>query len=332
MKFSKTDIGALLMVGLPGAEIDEATLNLIRDHGIRNFIIFRRNVENPGQLKKLCTDLIEACVESGLGRPLISIDQEGGSVARLNKPWTQFTDARILAESHEPESSLTSFARTCANELLEMGINMNLAPVLDVCPAGEGYFMERRSLGSNPLEVARLGCLVITEMQNLGLAACAKHYPGLGAAKLDPHLELPLVEKSRDLIMSEDLFPFREAARCDVASIMTSHTIYQDIDPHYPATLSKNILTDILREDIGYNGLIITDDLEMGAIERERTVADAALLSFEAGADMLLVCHDQLKMRDTVKTLATANKTGRLASKRISESLNRVETVRKRFG
>jgi beta-N-acetylhexosaminidase len=331
MNLSKKDIGALLMVGFPGPELDGSTRALIRDYGVRNFIVFKRNVENPAQLKKLCSDITRACLENGYGRPLISIDQEGGTVARLSDPWTQFPDARVLAESENPESELSTFAETCAKELLEAGINMDLAPVLDICPTGEGYFMERRSLSGDPTEAARLGCHVISEMQKNGLAACAKHFPGLGAAKLDPHLELPLVEKKADLLLSEDLIPFREACRANVAAVMTSHTIYQNIDPEHPATLSCKILTGILRNDIGYNGLIITDDLEMGAIENERTVAEAALLSFEAGADMLLICHDHQKIRKTVKTIREALDSDRISGKQISDAVKRIETVRKRF-
>ncbi|MBU0479556.1 MAG: beta-N-acetylhexosaminidase [Proteobacteria bacterium] len=325
------DIGALLMVGLPGPEMDDSTRSLIRESGVRNFIIFKRNVENPAQLKKLCAEIIADCINSGYGRPLISIDQEGGTVARLPEPWTQFPDARVLAASENPESELSIFAGTCATELLEAGINMNLAPVLDICPAGEGYFMERRSLSGDPVKAARLGGHVISEMQKNGLAACAKHFPGLGSARLDPHLELPLVGKKADLLLSEDLLPFREACRAGVAAVMTSHTIYQDIDPEHPATLSGKILTGILRENIGYTGLVITDDLEMGAIENERSVAEAALRSFEAGADLLLICHDHQKIRETCAIIHHALASGRVSEKQITDAAARIEKVRHRF-
>ena len=191
--------------------------------------------------------------------------------------------------------------------------------------------MERRSLGGDPVQAARLGCHIIAEMQKRGLAACAKHFPGLGAAKLDPHHELPIVEKDGATLLAEDLLPFREAARQGVAAIMTSHTIYQGIDPEHPATLSHKILTGILKDEIGYNEIIITDDLEMGAIENEHRVADAALVSFEAGADMLLICQDQQKVRETAKTLYEALNTGRISAERISDAVNKIETVRRKY-
>lgn len=331
MNTSLKDIGALMMIGLHGSELDHSTMELISSYGTRNFIIFKRNVESPEQLKKLCSDIKKTCLDNDYGAPLISIDQEGGTVARLGEPWTQFPDARILAESENPVSELTNFASTCATELLEAGINMDLAPVLDICPAGENYFMERRSLSGSPKKAADLGCHLISEMQRNGLAACAKHFPGLGAAKLDPHLELPVVEKNGDLLLSEDLLPFREACDRGVAAVMTSHTIYRDLDPDNPATLSPKILKNILREDIGYDGLVITDDLEMGAIENERSVSEAALQSFLAGADMLLICHDHQKIRDTVKMIHEIMNSDHIPKDKFYQATARIEAVRKRF-
>jgi beta-N-acetylhexosaminidase len=326
-----TNIGALLMVGLPGHELDDSTRQLIGKEGINNFILFARNVADPNQLQKLCADLATECAANNLGLPLISIDQEGGTVTRLPAPWTQFPDARLLAESDNPEQALTDAARTCCRELGEAGINLNMAPVLDVCPAGQGYFMERRALGGDPTEVARLGILVIEEMQKNGVAACAKHFPGLGAARLDPHLVLPTVDRQRSRLLTEDLLPFRAAAEAGVAAIMTSHTIYQNLDPDQPATLSTTILTGILRNDLGYTGLIITDDLEMGAIENEMTVAEAALKSFTAGADLLLICQNHDKIRATISLFTEALQDGRLSQPRIETAVARINKVRNNF-
>jgi len=323
--------GALLMIGLPGLELDDSSRQLIREEGINNFIIFSRNVGNPEQLRQLCGGLAEECAAANLSPPLISIDQEGGSVARLPQPWTRFPDFRLLAESPEPEQALTDFARTSSRELLEVGINMNLAPVLDICPRNGGYFMERRVLSDDPEEAARLGVLVIKEMQKAGVAACAKHFPGLGAARLDPHLTLPIVEQSRSRLLAEDLAPFRAAAEAGVAAIMTSHTIYRELDPDQPATLSPGILTNLLRNDLGYDGLVVTDDLEMGAIENEMTVAEASLKSLLAGADLLLICHEHAKVRATIELLEEARRDGRLEPERLEKAAGRINSVRDNF-
>lgn len=326
-----TQFGQLIMAGIPGRDIDESTLRLIAELGINNFIVFRRNVESPDQLRRLCVDLKEACARHDLPVPLISIDQEGGTVARLPLPFTQFADARQLAASADPAAALTDYATTCAAELTGAGINMNLAPVLDVCPAGQGFFMEKRSLGDDPQTVGRLGSLVIRNLQSGGVAACAKHFPGLGAAKLDPHLQLPVVSRAAAGIREVDLVPFQKAIEADVAAIMTSHTIYENLDAATPATLSRHILTDLLRIELGFAGLIITDDLEMGAIENERSVADAALQAFGAGADIILICHGHEKVRLAHASLMAAVRAGHISEGRCADSLQRAEAVRRRF-
>ncbi|MBU0484363.1 MAG: beta-N-acetylhexosaminidase [Proteobacteria bacterium] len=314
------------MAGLPDPKLDQSTRRLINDFRVNNFILFTRNVKNPDQLTKLCSDLIDTCRQAGLNPPLIAIDQEGGSVTRLGPPFTQFPDARLLAESEDPTKGLFNYAKTCAQELRRVGINLNFAPVLDVCPRGENFFMERRSLGEDPVIVARFGRLIIEEMQNNGIAACAKHFPGLGGAILDPHKVLPTVNRTAEQ-MAEDLLPFREAVAGGVASIMTSHTIYPALDPDNPATLSKKILTDILRSDIGYDGVIVTDDLEMGAIEQERPLAEAALISFKAGADLLLICHEHPKVINTLTLLNQSLAKGEITTEQLRTSGQRIAAL-----
>ncbi|MBU1405520.1 MAG: beta-N-acetylhexosaminidase [Proteobacteria bacterium] len=327
----KNALGGLFMVGLPGTELDDSTRDLINRYGINNFILFKRNAENPEQIRTLCLGLAEACRAAGLGAPLISIDQEGGTVARLKGPdFTEFPDARVLAESEQGEELLVDYARTCAKELLAVGINMNLAPVLDVSPAGLGLFMERRSLGGIPEQVARLGALVIATMQENGLAACAKHFPGLGGATLDPHEVLPVVDRSLEELRGCDLVPFAAAIRAGVAGVMTSHTVYPQLDPEFPATLSPRILGGVLRDELGYDGMVVTDDLEMGAIENEGTVADAALVAFKAGADMLLICHEHAKIIAAHELLSGAVG-GEVSEERVRRSLERIGGVRRRF-
>jgi beta-N-acetylhexosaminidase len=324
-------LGRLFMVGLPGPDLDESTLQLIRKFGINNFIYFKRNVANRKQLKQLSDDLCRACRENGLEPPLVAIDQEGGTVARLPSPFTQFPDARVLAASADAEKALQEYARVCAAELQSIGVNYNLAPVLDVCEAGRDYFMERRVLGGDPHEVARLGSLVIQELQQNGIAACGKHFPGLGAAVVDPHVKLPLVSKTERAIRAEDLPPFRRAIEADVASIMTSHTIYRHLDPENPATLSPKILGGMLREELGYNGVVITDDLEMGAIEKEGDLGRAAGQALAAGADLLLICQSHAKVIDAYQKTAAAIAATPALAKRMQESLQRVQVLRQKF-
>ncbi|MDH4320909.1 MAG: beta-N-acetylhexosaminidase [Desulfobulbaceae bacterium] len=324
-------VGDLFMVGLPGLALDDSTVALVRDCRIHNFILFKRNVADPDQLRQLCEALNDLCRGQGLPLPLISIDQEGGTVARLGPPFTQFPDARVLANSPEPEAAVRDYATVCGRELREVGINMNLAPVLDVCPAGEGRFMERRSLGADPERVGVLGCLIIDDLQAAGVAACVKHFPGLGAAVIDPHLHLPTVSQSRRQLDEIDLAPFRAAAQAGVAAFMTSHTIYSAVDAEHPATLSALILEGILRREIGYDGMVITDDLEMGAIENNGTVAGAAHASFLAGADLLLICHDHAKIRQAHARVLAAVAAGEISAVRLDASRRRIGAVQQRY-
>jgi len=331
MTDSATPTGTLLMIGLPGRELDDSTRELITRYGVNNFILFRRNVADPAQLQRLCADLAVASLAATGFWPLIGIDQEGGSVTRLPDPWTVFPDQRTLAEGDNPEEALRDYAATCARELLAAGINLNLAPVLDLAPAGAGYFMERRALGEDQDKVARLGCLVIEEMQRGGLAACAKHFPGLGSAKLDPHRVGLAIDKKRAALDKEDLAPFRAAIAAGVAALMTSHAVYPALDPDLPATLSPTVLTGLLREELGYDGLVITDDLEMGAVENEKTVAEAAILAFNAGADLLLIGKAHDKVRETIDALEAARSAGRIETARVGQARQRIDRVRRAF-
>ena len=324
-------IGQLFMVGLPGTALDNSTRLLIEKFGINNFIYFKRNVDSPEQLRQLSADLRMACEAHKLTPPLIAIDQEGGTVTRLPPPFTQFPDARILADSENPEKALADYAMACSRELSDIGVNMNLAPVLDVCETGRGLFMESRALGGIPAKVGMLGSIIIKKMQDNGVAACGKHFPGLGAATVDPHLKLPQVTRTRDELLGIDIRPFREAIASGVAAIMTSHTIYQGLDTANPATLSPLILTGILRIDMGYNGVIITDDLEMGAIENEATIDRAALQAFAAGADLLLVCHSHDKAIAAYRNIAKAALRDPALQERIKLSHKRLSLVRQRF-
>ena len=324
-------LGRLFMIGLPGYTLDASTQKLIEQVGINNFIIFKRNVSSREQLAELCAALVSACRAQGLALPLIAIDQEGGTVARLPPPFTQFAGARVMADSAQPEQRLAEYARCCAGELRDVGISMNLAPVLDVSPAGQGLFMEKRALGGEAGVVARLGSLVIKVLQEEGVAACAKHFPGLGAAVLDPHLKLPVVERSRAEILACDLEPFRAAVVAGVASFMTSHTIYKGLDPGTIATLSPTILTKLLRQELGYDGLVITDDLEMGAIENAMSVPEAACAAFMAGVDLLLICHDHDKVVRSHERLVAEVDAGVVSRQRLEQSLYRIGRVVDRF-
>ena len=324
--------GSLIMTGLPGFSLDDSSRQLIAEHGVNHFILFRRNVDSPEQVAALCGQIVDCCRENGLVEPLIAIDQEGGTVSRLPPPFEQFADAREYGDHPRAEERLADFARLCAADLRACGINMNFAPVLDVCPRGRGAFMERRALGSEPARVAALGEVVIHGLQQRGIAACGKHFPGLGQGKIDPHLHLPIVTKSARELEKEDLPPFLQAMGAAVAAIMTSHVLYSELDKENLATMSHTILTKLLRERCAFTGLVVTDDLEMGAIENDVSVPEAALRAALAGADLLLICHDHDKVRQTIALLDEACRDGVMTEQRVAGAVARIVQVSERYG
>ncbi|PLX48399.1 MAG: beta-N-acetylhexosaminidase [Desulfobulbaceae bacterium] len=331
MHIDLRQVGALFMVGLPGLTLDASSRDLIDHYGVNHFILFRRNVDSEQQVRRLCADLVRHCRKQGLAEPLIAIDQEGGSVARLPLPFAQFADARSYGEDAQAPEKLREYARLCVRDLKRIGVNLNFAPVLDVCPRHRGCFMERRSLGADPERVAELGALLVEEFQKNGIAACAKHFPGLGEAVIDPHLKLPVVGDPLHKIMSCDLLPFKRAVGAGVAAIMTSHVLYEQIDAENLATFSAKILIDLLRRDLGFSGLLVTDDLEMGAVENALGVPEASLRAFQAGADLLLICHDHDKIRAAVSLLHKACLAGQVSDRHLVQSFQRINRLRSCF-
>ncbi|MEW6219998.1 MAG: beta-N-acetylhexosaminidase [Thermodesulfobacteriota bacterium] len=322
---------ALFMAGLPGHDLDPGTARLIAEAGVNHFILFRRNVREPEQVWELTAALRRACAAAGLPPPLIAIDQEGGTVARLPPPFHQLAAARALGQAADPEAAVAASAARCAEDLAAVGIPMNLAPVLDVAAAGAGCYMESRSLASEPERVARLGCRMISELDSRGIAACGKHFPGLGAVILDPHQTLPRVALDEADLRQRDLVPFVAAIQAGIPALMTSHTIYTGLDPDRPATLSARINTGLLRDELGYDGVLVTDDLEMGAIRDWGTVPEAALAAVHAGADLVLICHNQDLVRSAIDLVERARDRGTLPAPRLAASRRRLARLQDRF-
>lgn len=285
-----TEAGLHLLAGFHGTELDDELKALIRNFRIGGVVLFKRNVESPVQLRSLIEETQHfATVE--LGRSLwVAIDQEGGLVQRLAPPFTQLPSARSL--SLAGPSSVAQWSSTAASDLLRMGIQINLAPVLDVVPDEPAtHFMKDRSLGSEPLQVSELGRIWIQTMQERGVSATAKHFPGLGRAELDPHHFAPVIHWHSQAEMERDLLPFRAAIDAGVHCVMTSHALYPFLDPVRPATFSERINRGLLRDDMGFRGVLMSDDMDMAAVSGRYTWDEAAGLGLSAGIDFFLVCQ-----------------------------------------
>ncbi len=326
------DCGGCFMAGLPGPTLDGGTMRLMAEFGVNHFILFKRNIVDAAQVRNLCLAIVGYCQEQHLLEPLIAIDQEGGTVQRLKPPFPQFADARAYGTCNKPEEALVRYSQENGALLAGLGINVNFAPVLDVCPEGQDCFMEHRCLHDDPDMVARLGALVIAGFQGLGVAACGKHFPGLGEAVIDPHLHLPRLDDDLAKIRSFDLIPFRRAIEVGVGLMMTSHVQYDGVDPEHLATMSPFILQDLLRAELGFNGVVVTDDLEMGAVKNHFGVAEAAVLSLEAGADLLLICEEQGYVRQGVELLLDRCQGDGVLAARLHEALGRIKRLSACFG
>ena len=324
-------IGRLFMAGMPGTRLDQETDVLIRKHYLGGLILFSRNIEGPIQLASLCNDIQERALKYH-GIPLfLAVDQEGGPVARLTGPFTRFPGNSAIGEDERPVNKAEEFAQVTAKEMSLVGLNMNLAPVLDVHRGKPEKHLAGRTFGDDPEKVSLLGRTVVKILQENGIMSVAKHFPGLGLTPKDPHHQLPTIELAPGEMESINLPPFISAISQGVSAVMTSHAVYPDLDPGRPATISKRIITGLLREKLDFQGLIITDDMEMGAVEKKWGAAPGAVAAFEAGADILLICKDQAKVIEAMHMLKQKFLQNEIPLQRLLNSLDRIKKAKAKF-
>ncbi|MCB0272557.1 MAG: beta-N-acetylhexosaminidase [Bdellovibrionales bacterium] len=286
--------GQFFMVGVSSTTLSNEEKSFLQEVQPKGVIYFRRNVESPSQLIDL-TRQVQACVSHPL---IVGIDQEGGRVARLSHPFTIFPGNEELAEQYENSKDLSWIlkkAKWQARELKAVGINCNFAPVADILTNPSNPIMQKRTFGASPEQAAFLVKKTIEVFQKEKILSCAKHFPGHGDTLVDSHLELPKVQTDKKTLFSRELIPFVSAVAASVPMIMTAHIRYEKIDSKNPATLSPFFLTEVLRKKMKFQGCIVSDDLEMKAIEHHYDLPQAAKLAISAGCNLLLVCEDQQK-------------------------------------
>ena len=286
---------------------------------------------NPEQLAALNRGLQIQARDRTSNGIFIGVDQEGGRVRRLKEPFATFRPAFELASSQKPEEEVRRFARVTAEELRLVGFNLDFAPVLDVLGPQinpDDSVIGDRWNGTDPDIVADLGEIVIQTMRSTGIIPCCKHFPGHGGTSVDSHTELPVDVRPWKLIEKSDLVPFSRAVDIKVEMIMTAHVLYRNLDPDYPATLSKSAIHDLLRMRMGYDGVVITDDLDMAAVARGHSPEECALRALKAGADILLFCNHPEEALAARSKIFKAVKNGDLAETRIQESLDRIQRLK----
>lgn len=327
-KFSDKQLaGQRLMVGFEGTQLDADLKFLIGDLKVGAIILFSHNVETPGQVKKLCSAAQEYARTNGQPPLMIAIDQEGGQVARLKEPFTQFPGNSAMRNV----ADAVYFAQTTATELAEAGINMNLAPVMDVAPEEISSIMAIRSFGQDPKWVSKLGLTVISNLQQNNIMAVAKHFPGIGRTTADSHIDLPSCKCDLAELESFDLIPFAASIAEEVAGIMLSHVIYEKIDPRWPASLSRRIALELLRDRMRFAGISMTDDLDMGAINKHYDIKTAVRQILQAGIDMTLICHKgpniEMAYREILRHLRRSPEIRAMGV----ESANRIMALKKKY-
>ena len=312
-------VGQLLMIGIHGTTLNDDAKFMLNEYRVGGIILFDRNMESKDQVKTLITDINKAGKSAGLTPLFLGIDQEGGAVARMDDKLIKVPPAEEVGKM--PVEQASSLAKEVGIELKDLGFNINFAPVADL---GLTY---GRSYSTSPDEVVRYAGAVGKAYDEAGLWYSYKHFPGIGKIDVDLHADTSIVPVSKETLLSEDTKVFIDLikqSKPNTYTIMVSHAMYPQIDPDHPASLSKAIITDWLRKDIGYNGVVVTDDMDMGALAKHYTFGDMAVQSILAGSDILLVCHEYEHMQEAYNGLMKAVKDGRISKERLDESVKRI--------
>lgn len=317
-------VGQLFQVGFQGTEPGEDIRELVREYHVGGVIYFGRNVQTPQQTATLSASLQSLAMESTGVPLLVSTDQEGGNVTRI--PFGTTPPGGMAVGATADPGLASDLGAAIGAELRALGINMNFAPVVDVNVDPANPVIGSRSYGSNPDSVAELGAATATALQDAGVVACAKHFPGHGDTAVDSHHGLPVVDQDRDRLESVELPPFQAAIRAGVDAIMTAHVHFPAFEPDgdVPATLSESVLTGLLREELGHDGLVVTDCMEMDAIADRVGTVDGAVRAVAAGADAVLVSHTPSLQKQAIDAVVEAVRRGEIPETRIDEAVHRV--------
>jgi len=326
----KEQAGQLLICGFNGVRLNAEIEDLILHRHIGGVILFDRNYENPDQLYALIRDMQALALGKANGIPLfVSVDQEGGRVSRLQSPFSDFPDAACLGRA-KSEGLAFRFGQTLARELKAVGINMDFVPVLDVNTNPDNPVIGSRALSGSAEWAARLGGAVIRGFQAVGVLPVGKHFPGHGDTQIDSHVDLPFVQKNAAELEAVELFPFAFTVHEGLDVIVTAHVMYPAWDEKYPATFSRLILHNILREQLGFAGLIISDDLEMNAICGRFSFESIPVFGMNAGLDLFLICNSPEKAAAFHALMAEAIEQGHVSTRRVRQSLARILKIKEK--
>jgi beta-N-acetylhexosaminidase len=320
--------GRLAIVGFTGHSVPAELRRLVAEFDLGGVIYFARNIVEPRQVAELSREAADLAIDWPLW---ISVDQEGGRVARLKRPFTEWPPAITLGRSGS-ETLAERFATALAAELTAVGINLDYAPVLDVHTNPANPIIGDRAIAERADVAARLGRAVIRGLQRAGVAACGKHFPGHGDTSRDSHEELPVVDHDPRRLEEVELVPFRAAIEERVATLMTAHVLVPGLDAERPASLSPRIVTTLLKDTMKFDGVVLSDDLGMKAISATTPLGEATVDAIAAGCDAVLLCNSTIEEQvGALEAVIRAAESGRLKSSRIDDAIARQRRVKERF-
>lgn len=317
-------IGQMLMIGFPTPQVTPEFEQLLEEYKIGNIIFFTHNVVNSRQLHQLCADLQDIIRRATGHVAFLSVDQEGGMVARMPADAVSIPAAMAIAATRKPENAYLA-GKITGTELAALGLNMNLAPDLDINSNPQNPVIGVRSFGDTKETVTEFGIPLLRGLRDGGVLPVIKHFPGHGDTAVDSHLGLPRIEKTLEQLQREELVPFQSAIQNGACAVMSSHILFPNIEKeNVPCTMSHTMLTEVLRNKLNFQGLIVTDCLEMDAIQKYYGTAQGAIEAIRAGANLLCISHSAALVKETVEAVEYAVKTGALSEELIDASAEKI--------
>lgn len=320
-------IGQMIVAGFNGTDVNEELINLVNTNKVGGVILFKRNIETSEQLKKLNNNI------DGLNKEIplfISVDEEGGRVNRLPSDMENFPSAREVGLKNDKDYAYNN-GKSIGESLKVTGFNMNYAPVLDIFSNPKNTVIGDRAFGSDVETVSTMGIATMKGIEEEGIISVIKHFPGHGDTSVDSHYGLPIVYKTLEELENFELIPFKKAIKEGCKAIMVSHILLDKIDKQNPSSMSETVITDILREQLGFDGVVITDDMEMGAITENFTIEDACVQSIIAGCDIVLIGSGNESIYNTIQAIKDSILNGKITEERINESVVRIIKLKNEY-
>jgi len=323
-------IGQMVIVGFDGYDMNDRIKQLVEEYHAGGFIFYKANIRDASQLIDLINSMKKA--NAGNAVPLFfSVDEEGGRISRMPDDFKKFPTNKAIGELNNGDLSF-EIGCAIAQEIKAFGFNMDFAPVLDINSNPKNPVIGDRSFGSNAGVVSELGVETMKGIQSEEVISVVKHFPGHGDTSVDSHIGLPRVDNDLERLKGFELVPFAKAIKNGADAVMVAHILLPEIDPEYPATMSKTIITDILKKDMKFDGVVVTDDMTMGAIIENYKIEDAAVKSVEAGSDIVLVCHEFEKETAVIQALKRAVENGTIPEERVNESVYKILKLKQKYG